>query len=85
MKHLKYMHANKSSMDIYDYNHTQNKMIDTKIKAIQHIKIEDIAFNNTIGFESNTLKHSFFDETAIIQNQYCLALGHRLWLYWKKI
>ena len=59
-------------MNKYDYNHTQNQMLDTNSKAIQQIEIEDIALNNTIGFESNTLKHYFFDKTAIIQIQYCL-------------
>ena len=60
------MHANMSDMNKYDY--TQNQMLDTKSKAIQRIKIH-IALNNTIGFESNTLKHYFFDKTAIIQIQ----------------
>ena len=66
------MHKNMSNMNRYDYNHIQNQMFDTKSKAIQQIKIEDIAHSNTIGFESNTLKHYFFDKTAIIQIQYCL-------------
>ena len=58
------MHANMSNMNKYDYNHTKNKMLDTKCKAIRQIKTEDIALsnNNTIGFESNTLKHNFFDK-----------------------
>ena len=74
MKHLKtkYMHANTSSMNKYDYDHTQKQMLDTKSKAIQQIKIEDIALSNTIGSESNTLKHYFFDKTEIIQIQYCI-------------
>ena len=38
-------------------------MLDTKSKAIQQIKIEDIALSNTTGLESNTLKHYFFDKT----------------------
>ena len=50
-----YMHANKSNMNTYDYNHIHNQMLDTKSKAMQQIKIEDIAHSNTIGFESNTL------------------------------
>ena len=67
------MHANMSNMNKYIYNHTKNQMFDTKLKAIQQIKIEDIALSNTIGFESNTLKHYFFDKTAIIQiSYYCL-------------
>ena len=66
------MHANMSNMNKYDYNHTQNQMLYTKSKAIQQIKIEDTALINTTGFESNTLKHYFFDKTAIIQIQYCL-------------
>ena len=53
---------------------TQHQMFDTKSKGIQRIEIEDIAFSNTIGFESNTLEHYFFDKTAIIQIQYCLLL-----------
>ena len=58
-----YMHANMSNMNRYDYNHTQNQMLDAKSKAIQQIKIEEIAaLSNTIGFESNTLKHYFFDQ-----------------------
>ena len=65
------MYANTSNINKYDYNHTQNQMLDTKSKAIQHLKIEDIALSNTIGFESNTLKH-YFDKTAIIQIQNCL-------------
>ena len=40
-------------------------MLDTKSKAIQQIKIEDIALSNTTSFESNTLKHYLFDKTAI--------------------
>ena len=60
------MHTNMSSVNKYDYNHTQNKMLDTKSKAMQQIKIEDVAFNNTNGFESNILKHYFFDKTTII-------------------
>ena len=63
------MHANSSNMKKYDYNHTQNEMLDTKSKAIQQIKIEDIALSNTICFESNTLTH-YFDKTAVIQNQW---------------
>ena len=59
-------------MNKYDYNLSQNEMLDTKIKAIQQIKIADIALNNTIRFESNTLKHYFFDKTTNIQNQCCL-------------
>ena len=51
------MHANTSNMNKYDYNHTQNQMADTKSKAIQQIKIEDIELSNKNGFESNTLKH----------------------------
>ena len=51
------MHANTSSMNKYDNNRTKNKTFDIKRKAIQQIKIEDIALNSTIGFESNTLKH----------------------------
>ena len=49
-------------------------MLDTNSKAIQQIKrrIEDIALSNTTGFGSNTLKHYFFDKTAIIQIQCCL-------------
>ena len=47
-------------------------MLHTNSKAIQQIKIEDIALSNTIGFESNTLKHYLFDKTAIIQIKYCL-------------
>ena len=41
LKHLKtkYMHANTSNVNKYDYNHTQNQMLDTKSKAIQQIKI----------------------------------------------
>ena len=66
------MHANTSNMNKYDYNHTQNQMLDTKSKAIQQIKIEDITLSNTIGLESNTLKHYFFDKTTIMQIQYCL-------------
>ena len=54
------------------YNYIQIQMLDTKRKEIQQIKIEDIA-SNTIGFESNTLTHYFFDKTAIIQIQYCLS------------
>ena len=34
------MHANMPNMNIYDYNHTQNKMLDTKSKTRQQIKIE---------------------------------------------
>ena len=47
-------------MYIYDYNHTQIQMLDTKSKTIQHIKIEEMTLNNKINiidFESNTLKH----------------------------
>ena len=66
------MHANTSNINKYDYNRTQNQMLDIKSKAIQQIKIEDTTFSNTIGFESNTLKHYFFEKTAIIQIQYCL-------------
>ena len=74
LKHLKtkYMHANMSNMNKYDYNHTQNQMLDTNSKAMQQIKIEDIALSNTTRLESNTLKHHFYDKTAIIQIQYCL-------------
>ena len=53
-----------SNMNKYDYNHTQNQMLDTKRKAMQQIKIEDIALSNTSCFESNTLKHYFFDKTG---------------------
>ena len=31
-------------------------MLDTKNKTIQHIKVEDIALNNIIDFEINTLR-----------------------------
>ena len=74
MKHLKTlcMHANSSNMNKYDYNYAQNQMLDTKSKAIQQIKIENIALSNIIGFERNTLKHYFFDKTAFTQIQYCL-------------
>ena len=63
------MHANTANMNKYDNDHTQNQLLDTKSKAIQQVKIEDIALNNTTEFESNTLKHYFFDKTAIIQIQ----------------
>ena len=66
------MHADTSDMNKYDYSHTQNQMLDTKSKAIQQIKNEDITLSNIIGFESNTLKHYFIDKTAIIQIQYWL-------------
>ena len=66
------MYANMSNMNKYDHNHTQNQMLYTKSKAIQQIKVEDIALSNTIGFESNTLEHYFCDKTAIIQIQHCL-------------
>ena len=56
------MHVYMPNMNKYDYNHAQNKMLDDKNKAIQHIKIEDAALNNTIGFKSNILKHYFFDK-----------------------
>ena len=59
-------------MNKYDYNCTQNKMLDTNSKVVQQIKIEDIALSNTIDFESNTVKHYIFDKIAIIQIQYCL-------------
>ena len=59
-------------MNKYDYNHTQNQMLDTKSKAVQQIKIEDIALSITSCIESNTLKHYFFDKTAITQIQYWL-------------
>ena len=54
-------------------------MLYTKSKAIQQIKIEDIALSNTIRFESNILKHYFFDKIAVIQikTKYCLY-------YWTK-
>ena len=52
-------------------------MLDTKSKAIQQIKIEDIALGNTTGLESNTLKHYFFDKTAITQIKYCLVLDKK--------
>ena len=63
------------NMNKYYYNHTQHQMFGTKNKAIQQIKIEDIALSNASSFESNTLKHYFFDKTAIIQIQFC---------YWTK-
>ena len=66
------MHANMCNMNKCDYNHIENQMLDTKSKAMQQIKIEDIALSNAVGFESSTLKHYFFDKTAIIQIQYCL-------------
>ena len=74
MKHLKTLSTrmHMSNMNKHDYNHTQNQMHDTKSKAIQQIKIEDVALSNTFGFKSNILKHYFFDKTAIIQIQYCL-------------
>ena len=77
LKHLKtkYMHANTPNMNKYDYNHTQNQMVCTKSKAVQHVKIEDIALSNTIAFESNTLKYYFFDRTTIIPIQFA---------YWTK-
>ena len=56
-KYFKYMHANTSNMNKYDYNHNQNQVLDTKSKTIQQIKIKDIALSNIIRFESNTLKH----------------------------
>ena len=71
------MHANTFYMNKYDYNHTQNEMLDTKSKALQQIKIEDIALSNTIGFESNTLKHYFFGKTAIVQIQYYCVLDKK--------
>ena len=52
-------------------------MLYIKNKAIQQIKIEDIALSNTTCFESNTLKHYLFDRTAIIQIQYCLFIGQK--------
>ena len=52
-------------------------MLDTKSKAIQQIKIEDIALSNTTGLESNTLKYYLFDKTAIIPIQYCLVLDKK--------
>ena len=61
-----------SNMNKYDYKHTQNKMLYTERKPIQQIQIKDITLSNTIGLESNTLKHYFFNKTAIIQIQYCL-------------
>ena len=61
---MKYMHANMSNMNKYDYNHTQNQMLDTKSKAIQQIKIEDTALSNTIGLESNTLQRSLIKQQS---------------------
>ena len=69
---FKYMHVNTSNMNKYYYNYIKIQVLDTKSKAIQHIKIEDIALSNTIGFECNTLKHYFFDKTAIIQILCCM-------------
>ena len=66
------MHANMPDVNKYDYNHTKNQMLDIKSKALQQIKVEDIALSNTSCFESNTLKHYFFDKPAITQIQYCL-------------
>ena len=66
------MHANTSNMKTINKSTITLKMLYTKSKAIQQIKIEDIALSNTTCFESNTLKHYLFDKTAIIQIQYCL-------------
>ena len=54
------MHANMSNMNKYDYNHTQNQMLDTKSKAIQQIKIEVIALSNTSCFESNKVAPLYY-------------------------
>ena len=59
------MHVNMSNMYTYDYNCTQIQMFDTKCKTIiQHIKIEDIALNNTVGLEI---------ESTNSTNTYCLC------------
>ena len=63
------------------------KILDTKSKAMQQIKIEDITLSNTTGLESNTLKHYFFDKTAIIQIQYWLlpSIGQKTILIYSLI
>ena len=36
------MYANMPNMNIYDYNHTKNQMLNTKSKTRQQIKIEQL-------------------------------------------